>query len=476
MGYLKHLNPDPSKEIQAILRSNDIGQQALALDLEEGNKQAIDDVRNYVGLMAASNKQIVLHDMIEKRYTIRPYGWPDEEVLILVARLLVLGEISLMMDGALVPLDAAYKALTTPANRRKITILKRQTTDPKAIQDARSLGKELFHEMGPDGEDALFTFLQNKLKGWQTALGGYKPLADTGNYPGKDEIADGLLAIKKLLGGDASYKFIDQFNSQKDDLRDLAEAFHDLEHFYEHQRATWEKLRKACERFGLNRLELERDSQAGPALKRMHEILAAASPYGLIKEAEGLITTVGTANTALVTARRQQATQKIDAHLATLNKDIEAAKGDAGLRASCLEPLEALKARVQAEESLAHITQAEAEALKEFDAATARIEEFARKAAAGARGDGTAREVGSKKKRVVEPAKLRQVGVPGDEGRRGRLPRQAAAWSLSRPSPRTNASRFGKVEPMNRTKIKNYAPRPARTSSRPSRTGPPSTG
>ena len=267
-------------------------------------------MRNYVGLMAASNKQIVLHDMIEKRYTIRPYGWPDEEVLILVARLLVLGEISLMMDGALVPLDAAYKALTTPANRRKITILKRQTTDPKAIQDARSLGKELFHEMGPDGEDALFAFLQNKLKGWQTSLGGYKPLADTGNYPGKDEIADGLLAIKKLLGCDASYKFIDQFNAQKADLLDLADAFHDLEHFYEHQRATWEKLRKACERFGLNRLELERDAQAGPALKRMHEILAAASPYGLIKEAEGLITTVGTANTALVAAHRQQATRE----------------------------------------------------------------------------------------------------------------------------------------------------------------------
>ena len=103
--------------------------------------------------------------------------------------------------------------------------------------------------MGPDGEDGLFTFLQNKLKGWQTALGGYKPLADTGNYPGKDEIADGLLAIKKLLGCDGSFKFIEQFNTQKDDLLDLADEFHDLEHFYDTRRPTWEKLRKAYERF-----------------------------------------------------------------------------------------------------------------------------------------------------------------------------------------------------------------------------------
>ena len=204
--------------------------------------------------------------------------------------------------------------------------------------------------MGPDGEDALFAFLQNKLKGWQTSLTGYKPLADTGNYPGKDDIADGLLAIKKLLTSDNSYKFIDQFNAQKAGLLELADAFHDLEHFYEHQRPTWEKLRKAYERFGLNRLELERDAQAGPALRRMEAILGAASPYSLIKEADDLIGTVGITNSALVGARCYQARDQIDGYVASLTADIEAARGDADLRSSCLTPLEALRSQVQAED------------------------------------------------------------------------------------------------------------------------------
>lgn len=406
MGYLKHLNQDPAKEIQAILRTNDIGQQTLGLDLHEGNKQAIDDVRNYVGLMASSNKQIVLHEMIEKRYSVRPYGWPDDEVLLLVARLLVLGEISLMMDGALIPIDGAYKALTTPANRRKITILRRETTDPKAIQAARALGKDLFHEMGPDGEDPLTAFLQNKLKGWQSALTSFKPLAETGQYPGKDEIADGLILIRKLLACDGSNRFIKQFNDEKAPLLDLADAFGDLEHFYERQRPTWEALRKACERFGLNRLELDRDAQAGPALKRMHEILAAPSPYGLLKDAQDLITTVGTVNTGLVTDRRQQAMARIDGHVDTLSKDIEAAKGDAALRKSCLGPLDDLKAQVAAQESLAHLTQAEAEALKAFDAATSRIEEFVRRAGDSRKGTDPVPTV--RKKRVVKPARFVQ--------------------------------------------------------------------
>ncbi len=43
---------------------------------------------------------MVVQELIEKRYSLRPYGWPELEVVLLIARLLVLGEISLMMDAA----------------------------------------------------------------------------------------------------------------------------------------------------------------------------------------------------------------------------------------------------------------------------------------------------------------------------------------------------------------------------------------
>jgi hypothetical protein len=138
----------------------------------------------------------------------------------------------------------------------------------------------------------LCAFLRTKLEGWRTCLIGYKSLADTGNYPGQGEINDSLTIIKSLLANDESYKFIERFNERKDDLLDLSDNYRDLEHFYEHQKPTWEKLRQACARFQLNRLDLERDDKACPALQRMDEILFAPSPYGLIKETEGLISTV----------------------------------------------------------------------------------------------------------------------------------------------------------------------------------------
>jgi hypothetical protein len=132
----------------------------------------------------------------------------------------------------------------------------------------------------------------------------------------------------------------------------------------------------------------------------MQEILTVPSPYNLIKEAEGLIKTVDATNSGLVAASRTQACEKINKYIATLIKDLEAPNGDAGLRLACVNPLELLRGKVETEESLAHITQAETEALKAFDAALLRIDEYVRRVAE--REETTS----YKKHRIVEPARL----------------------------------------------------------------------
>lgn len=379
MSYLKNPSADPLAEAKAVLSSNDIGKENVLFQKGENNPEALEEIRNYLQLCSLKSQQVVLHEMLEKRYSLRPYGWSDDQVLLLLARLAVMGEISFIMNGAAIPTNKIYESIIVPANRRKITIRKRETTDPKAIQNARSLGNELFAEMGPDGEDPLTTFLQARLRSWQSSLNSYKQLAETGDYPGKDEITQGLTLINPLLGDSESKKFIERFNMLKNDLLDLADEFHNLEHFYDHQKPTWEKLRKAYNAFQLNRLELEKDGKAGPALIRMHEILVAKNPYGLIKEAESLINTVSDVNSSLLTDRRQQAISKIDTHIATLNKDIADAQADASLKTSCIKPLEDLREQVLKQPSLAHITQAESEAVKELDSAIHRLEEFVQK-------------------------------------------------------------------------------------------------
>lgn len=375
MGLLKRLNSDPQREIQAVLRSNDIAQQTLAVKSEEANPEALDDVRGYVDLYTRANRTIVLHDMIETRYGVRPYGWPDWEIILVIARLVVLGEIQIVLSGAAVSTEKVYGEISAPAKWRKITILQRRNVDTKLLQATRALGKEVFSEMGPESEEGLFVFLTGKLKKLDTDFQSYKPLADTGNYPGQTEITDSLRTIAKLLTDDDSFKFIERFNTLKPELLELTDSYHDLKNFYEQQKPAWEKLRKASERFQLNRLELERDAKAAPALKRIHAILAAPAPYNLIKEGENLIQTVNGINDALVSARRADALRAIDAQISEIENELNEVQAEPVLKDACLQPVQDLRKQVEREQSLAHIAQAQTEALYALDNALGRIEE-----------------------------------------------------------------------------------------------------
>ena len=56
MGYLQTIHGDPLREIQAVLRSNDIGQHNLGMDMPESNPQAIEDIRTYIELCTKTSR------------------------------------------------------------------------------------------------------------------------------------------------------------------------------------------------------------------------------------------------------------------------------------------------------------------------------------------------------------------------------------------------------------------------------------
>src|SRR5205814_8142939 len=89
MSYLKRLSSEPLKEVQAVLRSNDVAKEQLLFQTGENNPEALEDLRSYLQLYTLKSQPVVLHDLLEKRYSLRPYGWPDDEALLLIARLIV---------------------------------------------------------------------------------------------------------------------------------------------------------------------------------------------------------------------------------------------------------------------------------------------------------------------------------------------------------------------------------------------------
>jgi hypothetical protein len=375
------------------------------LETTGANIDALDDLREYIRLCAATNKQVVLHELIDKHYGRRPYGWPDLEVVLLVARLAVLKEINLMVNAAVLPLDQAYDHLTSSNKQRKVIITQRESAAGDLIRDAQALGNKLFAEQGPGDEEALFIFLKERLTSWNSDLSSYEPLAKTGNYPGLDEIQNGVTPLRKFVEEPDSLRFLKRFVENKDELQDVAEDFQELKGFYTNQKPAWEALRGAVDDLSRNRLQLEGHETAGPALARMEEILAAPSPYNLLQEVADLTHTASSVNEQLVSDARVPAMDEIQRLLDGVSGELDKVAADEALRKVAIRELADLLDKASTDTSIAHIAQAKVMAEVAFDRALAAIER-AQAPPPAKPGDSPPPTPPVKKRRVVEVKSL----------------------------------------------------------------------
>jgi hypothetical protein len=351
LGYIDTPNEEPQKEIRALLTAYDIGQYTLKFDVTESNSQALKEMKEFVDLSMVKNQTIFLNELVD-RFSKRPYGWHEFEVVLLVTRLFLAGEVLLMLDGAAVLPKDAIEALIKSVRWKQVKIIKKKAVDTRDLEISRKLGQALFGQIGPETQDSLNAFLRDRLTDWANMLSGYQSLADTNNYPGKREIEDGCILVGKLLAIADSFEFLQAFNTKKGELSDLSNDVHDLKDFYTNQRATWDKLREAMTAFSPNRQELEKDPSAKEALTRMGQILSAQSPYKMIKEIEGLIVTVKTVNAAMLVKRKEDHTLSIDNKIEMVMDALQQYKAEPDLRNKALKPLQDIKKHIQDEESI----------------------------------------------------------------------------------------------------------------------------
>jgi hypothetical protein len=351
LGYIKVIKDEPLKEITAILKTNDIGQYSL-VEGGDANELAVKEVKQYIDLSTTSNQKVLLHELVE-RFARRPYGWGEWEIILLVARLFMAGELNLMSDGAALTPKDAIDPLTKQVKWKQVTILKRKAVGEDDLKKARALGKEIFHVIGPDSEDQLNQFLREHVTEWQDNLKSYMHFAQTGKYPGNTEITNGLKLIQRLVSIHDSFEFFDAINKAKDDLLDLSDDMQELIGFYTTQKPTWDKLQTSMDGvFKANRQELEKDSDAKKALVRMDEILKALRPYGMIKEIEGLIGTVTAVNATCVIKERELLLAKLEDKISMVTEDLESYKATPDIRNQALKPLQDIKKQVQDELSI----------------------------------------------------------------------------------------------------------------------------
>ncbi|HDS1772217.1 BREX system P-loop protein BrxC [Pseudomonas putida] len=355
LGYLRVLQQEPERELHAILHTNDIAQLGLTLDGAEGNPQAIKEVEQFISLRASSNERLLVADIIE-RFSKRPYGWPDGEILLVLGRLAASSRISFHAAGPSMPLRDAFEYLTNSRRRREVSVQKKRQTDEGLLKQARNLTQELFNALGPAGEKELFEYYCEHFGIWCTNLGKYKTTASAGRFPGKDAIEQALLNLQRLLSNTDSVDFFKAVVDNKDDFLDLEEDYRDLHEFFTNQLHTWQQLQQALRRFDKNKPALDKDEKARKALAELKAIEQNTTPYGQLHQVAKLVETVETINAAILAEKRQHALARVDEKIAQLQSEIaKSGIETAELSNRLMRPLQLVKADLETETSIANI-------------------------------------------------------------------------------------------------------------------------
>lgn len=354
LSYLKHRCVDPIAEIKAVLTADDIGQQSLALGGEEGNPLALSEMRQYLDI-AASQNRVLLSDVVG-RFNGIPWGWkPDWEIVLLVARLFMAGEIKLMLEGSDLDGKSAVDPLTKSLRFKQVSLLKRKAADAVSLKRARDLHRELFSKLPREDEDGLVADTRERLADWQGELKAYNHAANTKHYPGKAAIEGAQARIGKQLAIRDSCEFIEALLADKDGWLDVADEIHDVLSFYKTQVKTWQRLLEALTAFADNREALLEDSAAANALKDLEAIRDNPLPYSQINRIDPLLTAVDAVNDRIAGREREQALISIAQNLAEIEKALDQAQADDSLRNKALLPLQQVKTSVAALSSIPKI-------------------------------------------------------------------------------------------------------------------------
>ena len=284
--------------------------------------------------------------MVE-RFTGIPFGWkPEWEVVLLVTRLFMAGEIKLTMGGSDLDPRNAFDPLAKAVQHKQVSILKRKTADTGSINRVAELYRKLFSSLPRKDEDGVVADFRTKLQEWDGDLRQWLPLASQPHHPGKEMLERLLAQCGRQLAIRDPFEFIEALNASKDEWLDAGEDVNDVNGFYKNQLPTWQHLLGAIHRFGPNREVLRFDQKASDALKELDRIREEPVPYPLVSRIGPLIATVEAANETLVQSLREDTLRNVDQKIEEVTKALAQISASADLSNAALQPLQALKLKI----------------------------------------------------------------------------------------------------------------------------------
>jgi len=347
-------------------------------DFDQSDVRNTKEILTHIDSLIADNGHIMLKDAIAK-FAGKPYAWSEKKILQYIFDLFGDFKIRFLFNGEKIRPDDLKNLLNSASLWSNIEIIKPEVVDKTNLIKAGHLGEKLFGSGGPEEQNDLCLYLRKNLRSWERDLDSFSQLANTGKYPGKNEIDNYLDLLLRLLSIHDPNEFILNLIKRNHDLLTACKSLNTLSDFYNHRIQTWDFMLKAIEEFKPNLTHLEKYPEAKSALARLELIINNPSPYELIEDISDLISTVKAVNDGIVEKKtasfRAQATEDVVKKITQILSLLDRQNASPDIRNKALLNLQKIKKLIKKSRNIQEISYYLDEAMHKFDIALDLIEE-----------------------------------------------------------------------------------------------------
>ena len=232
--------------IEVAFTENDIrnllqksAQQSLDLEGKgDPNLNALKDVLGYISLNSASHAKTSMKSLLE-RFMKVPYGFVEDDVEWLVAKLFKDRSISFTLNGAPITqqnksVDEIVRIITKKEFVEKLMIEKREQVNEIQKRDVKEVMKELFGVSGaPEDDDAMMYSFQNYAQKQLATVQELIRACEGKPYPGKKILLQGKELLQDIVQMQQPSEFFKEISKRRNDFLNFAEDYECVHNFFD---------------------------------------------------------------------------------------------------------------------------------------------------------------------------------------------------------------------------------------------------
>ncbi len=286
LGYITYFTT--TKDLYDIFADNE---QITLNGVEVPNKLALDEMAGYIERNTTRSIPVTMKAILSI-YGKAPYGWLEEDIEWLVAKLFKAQEVKLQLNSQYLDVQdrEIVKYLTKRDYADRLLIEKRIKVPAHQISNVRELCKELFNITAvPSDEDGLMRRFKDLARDEIAKINELLVYYKQAKYPGQDILEEGKKTLEKVCKINDAKEFYDELQREKDVLLDYADDSVDVKRFFDsNQKDFFDKAVHKINVYNSNKTYVL-DKEVIDLIQQMKKIVESKEPYSDIHKLPSLI-------------------------------------------------------------------------------------------------------------------------------------------------------------------------------------------